>query len=286
MAGESLFATLFPGDCRLCGAPLASISRLPVCSDCLNAIAPVSGPTCAVCGERVFSVHAQEKAGGETRPRTAAPYEIGTETRCGLCRRIEQPYARARAYGSYDGNLRRLIHLLKYEQVRPAARVLGEMLEHAARGLLADSGSGLKIVIPVPLHTSRLRQRGFNQAELIARAALSSLPGCSAADFHLRAGVLRRKRATDSQTGLTRHQRRENIRGAFEVARPEEIAGKDVLLVDDVFTTGTTVSECAKILRRAGAERVFVATVARVMKGEAAPIRVAEPVEAAAVSQA
>ncbi|MGH9603643.1 MAG: ComF family protein, partial [Terriglobales bacterium] len=162
-----------------------------------------------------------------------------------MCRRIEQPYARARAYGSYDGNLRGLIHLLKYEQVRPAARVLGGLLALAMARLLAECGNGLRVVIPVPLHSSRLRQRGFNQAELIARAALSSMPGCAVADFQLRTDVLRRKRPTDTQTGLTRHQRRENIRGAFEVTRPEEIAGKEVLLVDDVFTTGTTVSECA-----------------------------------------
>jgi len=268
-AGESLFATLFPGDCRLCGAPLTRISRLPVCSDCLNAIAPVSGPTCVVCGERVFSVHA-----------------LGVEeTRCGLCRRIEQPYARARAYGSYDGNLRGLVHLLKYEQVRPTAPVLGEMLAQAVQRLPAGGGRGVRVVVPVPLHSSRLRQRGFNQAELIAREALSRVPGSAPADFQLRTGVLRRKRATDTQTGLTRHQRRENIRGAFEVIRPEEIAGKEVLLVDDVFTTGTTVSECAKVLRRAGAERVLVATVARVMKGETAALRANESQEAA-VSQA
>jgi ComF family protein len=291
VAAESLFATLFPGDCRLCGSPLVNISRLPVCSDCLNAIAPVSGPTCVVCGERVFSVHA---LGEETRPGTAAPHESageaaaedGRPTRCGMCRRMEQPYQQARAYGSYDGNLRGLIHLLKYEQVRPAAKVLGEMLAQAAAGLVAEWGSGLRVVIPVPLHSSRLRERGFNQAELIAREALDRVSGGAAADFQLRSGVLRRKRATESQTGLTRHQRRENIRGAFEVARPEEVAGREVLLVDDVFTTGTTVSECARVLRRAGAERVLVATVARVMKGEAAPVGAAEPQERAEVSQA
>ena len=152
--------------------------------------------------------------------------------------------------------------------------------------MLADCGGGVRVVIPVPLHSSRLRQRGFNQAELIARGALKSLPGCAMADLQLRTGVLRRKRGTDTQTGLTRHQRRENIRGAFEVVRPEEVAGKEVLLVDDVFTTGTTVSECAKVLRRAGAERVLVVTVARVMKGETAPVEAAGPQEAATVSQA
>jgi ComF family protein len=207
-----------------------------------------------------------------------------------LCRRIEQPYARARAFGSYDGNLRGLIHLLKYEQVRPAAKVLGQLLAEAMQGLLAEIGSGMRVVVPVPLHSSRLQQRGFNQAELIARAALSNMPGGAAVDLQLRTDVLRRKRATDTQTGLTRHQRRENLRGAFEVTRRDEIAGKEVLLVDDVFTTGTTASECAKVLRRAGAERVLVATVARVMKGETISLgRAAEdgrPREEVVVSQA
>ncbi len=97
-------------------------------------------------------------------------------------------------------------------------------------------------------------------------AAAGKLPGKG---LQLKPTVLRRIRATESQTGLTRHQRRENIRGAFVVNRPEEIAGREILLVDDVFTTGTTVSECARVLRRAGTGRVWVATVARVLKSEA-----------------
>ncbi len=284
VAGESLFATFFPGDCRLCGAPLSSISRLPVCSDCLNAIIPVSGPTCVVCGERVLSGAGLEESGRAAED--GRPTQDGRGTRCGLCRRTEQPYARARAYGSYDGNLRGLVHLLKYEQVRPAARVLGRMLAQAAQGMLADAGGEVRVMLPVPLHSSKLRQRGFNQAELIAREAARELPPCARGDLRLDSLVLRRTRATDSQTGLTRHQRRENIRGAFEVARPEAIAGQEVLLVDDVFTTGTTVSECARVLRRAGAERVLVATVARVMKGEAAWAQAAVPQEKAEVAPA
>ena len=84
----------------------------------------------------------------------------------------------------------------------------------------------------------------------------------------LHSRVLERRRETQSQIGLTRHQRRENLRGAFAVARPKEIAGREILLVDDVFTTGTTVSECARVLLRAGASKVFVATVARTLKDE------------------
>jgi ComF family protein len=117
------------------------------------------------------------------------------------------------------------------------------------------------LLIPVPLYKGKRRQRGFNQAELIARAALKIHPG-----QRLVTDLLLRTRDTHSQIGLTSHQRRENMRGAFTVARAAEVTGREVLLVDDVYTTGTTVSECAKVLRRAGAKRVWVATVARTLK--------------------
>jgi len=255
---ESLFATLFPSDCRLCGIPLVNISRLPVCQPCLSEMRPITGGVCAVCGERMFSPHALRNEAGETR--------------CGLCRRLEPPFVKASAYGSYDGGLRGLLHLLKYEQVRPAAVVLGRMLAEAVAGLESGwSQTRPVIVVPVPLHARKLRQRGFNQSELIARVAIRDAgrigPGSGHLELHLR--VLERRRETQSQTGLTRHQRRENIRGSFAVVRPEEIAGREILLVDDVFTTGTTVSECARVLRRAGASKVWVATVARTLKADA-----------------
>jgi ComF family protein len=250
---ESLFATLFPSDCRLCGAPLINISRLPVCQACLSDMRSIEGGVCFVCGERLLSPYAF--AGTPDEPR------------CGLCRRLEPPYARAVAYGSYEGGLRELIHLLKYEQVHPAARVLGRMLAEAMNELGSSWAQRGVVVVPVPLHARKLRQRRFNQSELIVRHALKLGPGSGR--LRLATGVLERCRETQSQTGLTRHQRRENIRGAFTVARPEQIDGCEVLLVDDVFTTGTTVSECARVLRRAGASKVFVATVARTLKADA-----------------
>ena len=243
-AAQSLFATLLPSDCRLCQAPLTRISRLPVCDDCLGGIEPIRGRVCAVCGERVFIAYG--------------------EAICGECRANSPLFVRAAAYGSYDGGLRELILLLKYGRVRPAAGVLGRMLAEVIQGFESDFMSA--VVVPVPLHGSKLRQRGFNQAEEIARAALKNL---NHGGLKLATRVLERRRATESQTGLTDHQRRQNVRGAFAVTSPGEIADADVLLVDDVFTTGATVSECARVLRRAGADRVFVATVARVLKSDA-----------------
>jgi ComF family protein len=125
-------------------------------------------------------------------------------------------------------------------------------------------------MVPVPLHRSKQRQREFNQTELIARAALKLLP---ANVVRLESSLLERRRATQSQIGLSSHQRRENLRGAFMVCRPSDVRGRTVLLVDDVFTTGTTVSECAGVLRRAGASKVWVATVARTLKHDTVGIK-------------
>jgi ComF family protein len=176
------------------------------------------------------------------------------------------------AYGSYSGGLRDLIHLLKYEQVRPAAGVLGRMLAEAIATLEPLLGDGPVFVIPIPLHAGKLRQRGFNQSELIAKAALKL--NSAGGKLELQDRILERRRETQSQIGLTRHQRRENMRGAFAVASPELISARQVVLVDDVFTTGTTVSECARVLRRAGASKVWVATVARTLKAEANYVQV------------
>jgi ComF family protein len=248
VAAESLFATLFPSDCRLCGTALTEVSRLPVCSACVRSIHRIEAKTCAVCGELVASA----PAGNE-------------EVRCGLCQRARLPFTRAVAYGSYDGALRGLIHLLKYDRVRPAGDVLGRMLAEAMAGLKLAAAEKAPLLVPVPLSSGRERQRGFNQAEEMARAALRK---CGSIPTELNTSVLRRTRETESQTGLTRHQRRANLRGAFTAMRPEQIAGRQVILVDDVYTTGTTASECARVLRRAGAAEVYVATAARVLKGE------------------
>jgi ComF family protein len=257
---SSLFSVLFPSDCRLCGEPLLNISRLPVCLECVASVHPIRGRVCSTCGERVLSSYAMSDVDGQLR--------------CPVCRRVERPFAQAVAYGSYEGGLRELVHLLKYNGVRPAAAVLGRMLAEAlpalevaferarfAQGMFEDARV---LVIPVPLHRTKRRQRGFNQSELIARAAIKFYP--AAGRLQLAADLLARTRETESQIGLTSHQRRENLRGAFAVTRAAEVTGRDVLLVDDVYTTGTTATECARVLRRAKARNVWVATAARTLK--------------------
>ena len=258
-AAESLFSVLVPSDCRICGEPLLNISALPVCPACLDQMRPIRGKVCSVCGERVLSIYAE-------------PDDDGLR-RCPVCRRVDRRFTCAVAYGSYDGGLRELIHLLKYNGVRPAAGVLGRMLAEAVASIkpyfvqtreVQMLEQARILVIPVPLFKGKHHQRGFNQAELIARRAIKLYP--KRERFELAPNLLLRTRETQSQIGLTSHQRRENMRGAFAVPRASEVIGREVLLVDDVYTTGTTVSECARMLRKAGAAQVWVATVARTLK--------------------
>lgn len=182
-----------------------------------------------------------------------------------MCRRAAPPFRRAVSYGAYAGALRDLVHLLKYEQVRPAAAVLGSFLREALAKLELPAST---LLVPVPLWTGKRRNRGFNQAEEIARALVRTLAsgGTASTSIQLDTTSLVRQRETVSQTGLTRHQRRANVRGAFAVVRPQAVAGRNILLMDDVMTTGTTAGECARMLLRAGAKQVFVATVARATK--------------------
>jgi len=182
-------------------------------------------------------------------------------TECQACAEQKPYFAKATAYGAYDGALRDLVHLLKYDRVEPAANVLGTMLAKAVQKL--NVGAGRFVVVPVPLHVSKRRERGFNQTEIIVRKALKEL---RLTNLQLGLNALERTRQTASQIGLTRAQRAENMRGAFRVTHLSTVKGQDVLLVDDVLTTGTTASECARVLLKAGAHKVLVATVARTLK--------------------
>ena len=159
--------------------------------------------------------------------------------------------------------MRAAIHALKYDHIHPAARPLGALLAHAIGRLLPEP-SGDLLVIPVPLHRAKHRERGFNQARALAKCAIKALHA-SHPDWHLTLAptTLMRLRSTESQAGLTPRQRRQNVRGAFKVSNPSAIRGKNILLIDDILTTGATARAAAQSLIRGGAAAVYVATLAR-----------------------
>lgn len=177
---------------------------------------------------------------------------MDAEGRCALCRNGLRGFDAAYSFGAYEGALRKLIHLYKYGKVQTLARPLGELL---LRALPRDERFDL--VVPVPLHWRRRWQRGFNQAELLARlvAARRAIPVTK---------VLRRVRSTSAQAGLSGTGRRRNVAAAFRCRNSSLMKGRRVLLIDDVMTTGSTAAACALALKRAGASRVALLTVARV----------------------
>jgi ComF family protein len=238
-AACGLLGLLFPDECRVCGDPLNSktlqeVSRIPVCSRCLNEPEPLCAEFyCVACRTPFLNRAPLDESG-----------------RCMLCRRGLNGFDRVYSFGSYDGTLRKLIHLFKFDGVQPLKRVLGRYL-----ALCLPREERFDAVVPMPLHWRRRWQRGFNQSELLAReiARRWNVPVRKA---------VRRRRATAPQAALTSAQRRRNVQGAFE-ARKGTLKGMRVLLVDDVLTTGATASACARALKRAGAAHVSLLTVAR-----------------------
>lgn len=238
-----MFALLFPDDCRLCGRPLEGFSRVPVCPECLEPPAPLAPEfACARCRTPFLNA----------RP-------LKEEGLCRLCAAGVTSFEGAWSCGAYDGKLRDLVHLFKYERMLPLGRVFGSMMIRAY-----PRDQRFDVLVPVPAHWRRRFWRGFDQAEVLARE-LSRRTGIPAVR------ALRRRRHTDPQAGLTRRQRRENIRGCFQTAAPEAVRGRRVLLIDDVLTTGATVNAAAAALKQAGAAHVGVFTLARADRGAATP---------------
>jgi ComF family protein len=249
----------FPASCCVCGNPLSRISRAPVCDDCWTSLEPESGTVCLRCSE--------DLGVGSFGATQASPFKPADQL-CQPCRLAPPPFERAIAYGGYAGNLRALIHALKYDGMLPVAERLGGLLAEAILKLQSSESAAVALksalVIAVPLHAAKRNQRGFNHAELIAKSAVRALRAeRPELRLTLEDGLLERRRATRSQAGLSPHQRRANLRGVFFAPAPERLAGRDVLLIDDIYTTGATARACSKILRRAGAASVWVATVAR-----------------------
>jgi len=235
-ASCALFSLVFPSDCRICGVPLDTVTRLPICPDCLKRPEPLSA--------EFFCVRCR------TPFQNAFP--LNAEGLCGICRRGLRGFDAAYCFGAYEGKLRELIHLYKYGGVRTLARPLGDFM---AAALPRDER--FDAIAPVPLHWWRRWQRGFNQSRLLAQtlSRRTAVPVIK---------VLVRAHSTATQAGLSNTARRLNVSAAFRCRRPDAVAGKRILLIDDVMTTGSTASACAAALKRAGATRVVLLTVARV----------------------
>jgi len=178
---------------------------------------------------------------------------------CGECRESQPAFAAARAALVYDGRCRDLIHAYKYQKRTHLRRPLALLAADSLRDFLAACAPDL--MVPVPLHVRRLRERGFNQAVLLGEVWSREW------NLPLDRSAMRRIRWTEPQISLTAAQRRDNVKGAFDVGHADSVKGRRVLLVDDVYTTGSTVKECAATLRAAGALEVSVVTVARAPGG-------------------
>jgi ComF family protein len=179
-------------------------------------------------------------------------FPLDSEGRCALCRSGLRGFDAAYSFGAYDGALREMVHLLKYRKVPGLAAPLSALLLQAlGTEEICDT------IVPVPLHWRRRWERGFNQSELLAKA-LARQTGLRVTN------ALRRVQPTATQAGLSNSARRRNVTQAFRCHRPGAVRGKRILLVDDVMTTGSTATACARALKRAGADRVTLLTVARV----------------------
>jgi ComF family protein len=233
--GLQVLDFFLPRLCVFCGEVVGEQAPAAVCPACDEAIPWVRSPLCPVCG-RVFPVLERD------------------DHLCGPCRTAPPPFARARAAVLYEeeGPAGQAIKRFKYNRRLDMLPVMQHWLRQP---LCQELVGAADLVAPVPLHPQRLKQRGFNQALLLAQA----FP-----EVHLERELITRVRHTPPQTGLNPKERRDNVKGAFSLTRPHLAQGKKVLLIDDVFTTGATVRECTRVLRKAGAHQVDVLTVARV----------------------
>ncbi|HSD65146.1 MAG TPA: ComF family protein [Vicinamibacteria bacterium] len=231
---DPVLAVVFPSACPACGRLLARPGRGPLCEPCWAALPRHRGVAC----------------------RCGLPLAPGLSA-CSRCRRARSPLAAGASLGPYEGSLRVVLHALKYGGRRRAAGRLAEALleEPAVRALVATGD----VLVPVPLHPRRLRERGFNQSALLAREIARRAGKAACPD------ALVRRVDTAPQAGLSAAQRRRNVRHAFAVRRKASVARRTVILVDDVLTTGATALACARQLEEAGAHEVRLLTVARVV---------------------
>jgi competence protein ComFC len=244
---DALASVVFPAPCRICGQTLANASRIPICEACLGGFEQIPAPMCLCCG----------------RPFVSAAVGQTAQPLCRLCRVNFYAFERARSFAIYDDALSEAIVLLKYEEVMRLgdwfAERLADIISQAPGDWRAD------VVVPVPLHPERQRERGYNQAELIARPLAKRL------NMKLESRLLVRTKPRPPQLVLSRTEHWKSVRGAYATRGGLQVDNLRVLLVDDVLTTGATLDACARALRRAGAAAVLGLTVARVRSWAVTP---------------
>lgn len=226
---------IFPPACHICKCQLKHSDPLHLCENCKDSLTPVSSPLCTVCGI----------------PFTGT----GTDHPCGHCISSPPQWAAARSAYLYQGNCREMIHQFKYGGKAQLRRPLAQLMAEQLSSFVSDAA--VDLMIPVPLHKKRLQSRGFNQAVLLGES-LSRIWQIPLS----RQGLIR-TRVTKPQVELSHDERINNIKGAFKLHPSVDIAGKRILLLDDVYTTGSTLNECARELIKAGSGPVFAVTVAQ-----------------------
>lgn len=236
---DALTSVLFAAPCQICSAVLTRAGMLPICEACFASLEPFRGPLCDCCG----------------RPFVSEATLDAKIPKCFACRQGVYGFSCARSFGPYTDQMVRAISLMKYEKLTR----LGQWFAKRLYELIQTDPSlqSVDVVVPVPLHSARRRERGYNQAELIAKplARLLRLP--------LGPYLLIRTRPRPSRLLLSRRERWLTVRGAYEIRQGARVDNLRVLLVDDVFTTGATLDACARALRKAGANTVIGLTVAR-----------------------
>jgi ComF family protein len=232
---DAVLAVLLAPRCAACAQPLDRPTEGAVCSRCWESILPLTPPLCETCGD----------------PLPAWRVVSLPLARCARCRRLGRPVDRARAVGAYDGVLRSIVHAFKYDARRSLAAPLAALMRDRGVEVLR----GAELAVPVPLHPARRRERGFNQAEDLAKHI--GLPVFAR---------LRRVRRTSTQADLPAARRHANVKEAFAVDGGAPcLLGRVVVVIDDVSTTGATLDACARALKGAGAREVRALTAARVL---------------------
>ena len=232
---RAVIDSVLPPRCLACGEIVDGPNSL--CGRCWSAMSFFAPPYCAVCG-------------------LAFPHPMGEGAICGECVRRPPSWDRARSVLRYDEHSRRLVLMLKHGDQTHLAGAFGRWMHRAGGEVIA----GADLLMPVPLHWTRLFSRRFNQSALLAHAIHAAGGPPVAADWLLR------RRRTPSQGTLGPLARARNVRGAFALRRGRSVAGKRVVLIDDVLTTGATAEECARVLRRAGADYIGVLVLARAVR--------------------